>query len=163
MFAENGLSSGVSKAPIRRSSNLAPAKGQLPSPALALAHRAVSLPLSLSQVMPVLIPSGFRPGPARTSVRIPVGEMGSVASWRASEGASSALFMPSKEGDLSLNASGALGSVGYDPELGKEVDERLEDLDSLRQGLLSAQEKDGNTEAGPNDGERESISVGAER
>ncbi|CAN0463850.1 unnamed protein product, partial [Laminaria digitata] len=39
-----------------------------------------------NEVMPVLIPSGFRPGPARTTVRIPVGERGGVAAWRASDG-----------------------------------------------------------------------------
>lgn len=99
--------------------------------------------------MPVLLPSGFRPGPARITVRIPVGERGGVAAWRASDGARSALFMPkdpSAEADqqqqqrLLLGPPGrvwsAAGGPGEDGSA-KEVDDRLEDIDSLRQGLLS--------------------------
>ncbi|CAM9773318.1 unnamed protein product, partial [Discosporangium mesarthrocarpum] len=42
-----------------------------------------------NEVMPVLLPSGFRPGPARTVVRIPAGERGSFAVWAAADGARS--------------------------------------------------------------------------
>lgn len=90
-----------------------------------------------SQVMPVVLPSGFRPGPARTMVRIPVGERGSVATWRASDGAASTLFMP-KEETRFLHAR--------DVEVDKEVVDRLDDLDSLRRGLLSIQEREDGVE-----------------
>lgn len=80
--------------------------------------------------MPVLIPSGFRPGPARTTVRIPVGEQGGMASWRASEGARSAVFM-TREDERNLTEERESG----------EVHARLDDLDSLRQSLLGAEER----------------------
>lgn len=84
--------------------------------------------------MPVLLPSGFRPGPARTTVRIPVGERGGVAAWRASDGAVSSLYMP-KQGERGSGQEWLRG----EPDA-KEVDERLEDLDSLRQSLLGVEE-----------------------
>eukprot|EP00903_Cladosiphon_okamuranus_P010695 g10108.t1 len=91
-----------------------------------------------NEVMPVLIPSNFRPGPARTTVRIPVGERGGVAAWRASDGAVSLLFKPKGgggQGDRGLRNSGGGGDEG-----GTEADQRLEDLDSLRQSLLGVYE-----------------------
>lgn len=66
-------------------------------------------------------------------VRIPVGERGSVAAWRASDGTASTIYMP-KEETRFLHAR--------DVEVDKEVDDRLEDLDSLRRGLLSFQERE---------------------
>lgn len=99
--------------------------------------------------MPVLIPSSFRPGPARTTVRIPVGERGGVAAWRASDGAVSLLFKPkggAGQGDRGLrNGGGGVGGGGGDEERGRregatEADQRLEDLDSLRQSLLGVEE-----------------------
>ena len=96
--------------------------------------------------MPVLIPSGFRPGPATTTVRIPVGER---ASWRGSEGARSTLFLRRdvarglerravRGGEIGIG----IGNHKYSEEEqgeGTEADERLEDLDSLRQSLLGAE------------------------
>lgn len=82
--------------------------------------------------MPVLIPSGFRPGPARSTVRIPVGERGGVA--RASDGAASSLFMPKGE------ERGDGGRFFLKDDMDKDVDGRLEDLDSLRQSLLGVEE-----------------------
>ncbi|CAM9165843.1 unnamed protein product, partial [Ascophyllum nodosum] len=94
----------------------------------------------------VLIPSGFRPGPATTTVRIPVGER---ASWRGSEGARSTLFLRRdvtrglerravRGGEIGIG----IGNHKYSEEEqgeGTEADERLEDLDSLRQSLLGAE------------------------
>lgn len=94
--------------------------------------------------MPVLIPSNFRPGPARTSVRIPVGERGGVATWRASDGAASLLFMPRKveggEGDRGSRGGGEVGEGGEGVRGRQEAEETLESLDSLRQSLLGAEE-----------------------
>lgn len=100
--------------------------------------------------MPVLIPSNFRPGPARTTVRIPVGERGGVAAWRASDGAVSLLFKPKGggggEGDRGLRNGGGRGDAdrgrggGGSGGGGTEADPRLEDLDSLRQSLLGVEE-----------------------
>lgn len=97
--------------------------------------------------MPVLLPSGFRPGPARTTVRIPVGERGGVASWRASDGAKSALFMPkNSDGEsLSLGSASVWTSAGWEGNSSKEVDDRLQDLDSLRRGLLSGSNEEDDT------------------
>ncbi|CAM9278744.1 unnamed protein product [Ectocarpus sp. 6 AP-2014] len=104
-----------------------------------------------NEVMPVLIPSSFRPGPARSSVRIPVGERGGVATWRASDGAVSSLFMPKERRSTDGGEQGEGGE-------GRETDRRLEleDLDSLRQSLLSAEdgEEDVRAEAG---GEKEKL------
>lgn len=54
-----------------------------------------------------------------------------MASWRASEGARSAIFMPREEEKNLIE----------ERESGGEVDARLDDLDSLRQSLLGAEER----------------------
>lgn len=114
---------------------------------------------SWPQVMPVLIPSNFRPGPARTTVRIPVGERGGVAAWRASDGAVSLLFKPKgggAQGDRGLRIGGGGGGGGEEEERGRgagtEADQRLEDLDSLRQSLLGVEEGQENGEETGTDG-----------
>ena len=110
--------------------------------------------------MPVLIPSGFRPGPARTTVRIPVGERGGVAAWRASDGAVSSLFMPKDED----TKPGQEWLRGERKRGGREgSDSGVEDLDSLRQSLLGMEEGREEDEGGVEEEKRRDGSGPADR
>ncbi len=133
-------------------------------PALPFLPTPRSAPLP-PQVMPVLIPSSFRPGPARTTVRIPVGEQGGVAAWRASDGAASLLFK-AKGGGGGQGDRGLRGGGGGDGEAGRrrgggeEADQSLEDLDSLRQSLLGVEDGVGQEDEGVGPGEADDSRLG---
>ncbi|CAM9380743.1 unnamed protein product [Choristocarpus tenellus] len=87
-----------------------------------------------NEVMPVLLPSSFRPGPARTVVRIPSGERGSFASWMAADGARSALFLPSTP-----RVGRGKGGTGQN----RDAENGVEGMDSLRESLLSVNDEPG--------------------
>lgn len=80
-------------------------------------------------------------------MRIPVGERGGVATWRASDGAASLVFMPKdgtgvkqqEQGNVGVVKGGGSIQVG-DGDGSREAQQQLEDLDSLRQSLLGAEE-----------------------
>lgn len=82
-------------------------------------------------------------------MRIPVGERGGVAAWRASDGAVSSVFMPKDTG------RGSEGEWLQGEREVKEADQRLEDLDSLRQSLLGEEEKGADEDVQRGGSERE--------